>query len=356
MSDGRAEAALRRPGLGRALRHPWVAEFVRDQAALVAGTLLFAIAVSHFQYGFVPDAERPFPIAGVAVSVTHLVVMGAATGYLMALVGQANGIASLVYCMSVLQFNGVNLSPTSLVTTLLNPFGAVLGFWRARQWNLDLALPLCLGAVVGAPLGPFVRVFLLADPAPFKALTGAVLLLLSLQLWWERRGPRAVPAAATGEVGIATRHRSWRAIVIAYRGGEVSLSVPALVAIGAMTGVAGAALGIGGGFLLVPILVVWYRLPLYVVVAASIPYVIVLSLMGLLGYVVTLPWLTGVSHPPDWAFGLFVASGAIVGAWLGAKTQRLIPENRLKSLLGLLTGPVGALYVINYFWPLPIPL
>lgn len=356
MSDGRGEAALRRPFFGRALTHPWVAEFLRDQAALVVGTLLLAIAVSYFQYGFVPNAARPFPIAGVAVSVAHLVAMGFGTGYLMALVGQANGIASLVYCMSVLQFNGVNLSPTSLVTTLLNPFGALLGFWRGRQWNLDLAVPLCVGAVLGAPLGPFVRVFLLHDPGPFKALTGAALLLLSLQLWWERRRRRAAPAAPNGNFGIATLHRSWRAIVIAYGGGETRLSVPALVGIGVVTGVAGAALGIGGGFLLVPILVAWYRLPLYVVVAASIPYVIVLSLMGLLGYTLTLPWLTGISHPPDWAFGLFVASGAIAGAWLGAKTQRLIPDGYLKPLLGLLTGTVGGLYTINYFWPLPIPL
>jgi uncharacterized membrane protein YfcA len=63
--------------------------------------------------------------------------------------------------------------------------------------------------------------------------------------------------------------------------------------------------------------------------------------------------LTGVSTPPEWGFGLFVASGAVFGAWLAAKTQRFIPEKYLKPMLGTITGIVGILYMVNFFYPLP---
>jgi uncharacterized membrane protein YfcA len=74
----------------------------------------------------------------------------------MGLVGEASGIFSMPYSMSILQFDSVAIIPTSLITTFLNPFGALLGYRRSKQWNLDLALWLCVGAVLGSPIGPFV--------------------------------------------------------------------------------------------------------------------------------------------------------------------------------------------------------
>lgn len=358
-------------------RYPVLRELVYEQAPLAVGVLLAAFAVGYFQYGFIPGGERAFPVAGVAVAPWHLVWMGFWTGYAMAVVGQASGTFTLAYSASVLQFTGLALSPTTLLTTFLNPFGALLGFKRGRQWNLDMAVWLCLGAILGAPLGPFLRVYGLSDPVPFKALIGLALLVTAIQLcveatpWYLRRGARrrafkqkfdaheAAARAARISTGrpqdfqIVTVARSLGQVRIAYWGAEVTLTTPAMLFIGFIVGIAGSALGIGGGFLLVPILVIAYGLPLYVVVAASIPYVVVLSFAGLFGYLVTLPLLTGVSIPPDWSFGLFVASGAIAGSWLAAKTQRFIPEIYLKPALGVVTGIVGVLYVANYFGALP---
>lgn len=308
-----------------------------------------------------------YSVSGVSVSIWHLIAMGFGTGYVMALVGQASGLFSLAYSMSILNFNSIAVSPTSLVTTFINPFGALLGFWRSHQWNLDLALWLCVGAVLGSSLGPFLRVYVFYDPIPFKALVGIVMFVMSIDLWleispWYRRrvarrianentrnSTKHLAAHAPEGYQIITVERSFRKVVIAYKNRVTTLGVPAMVLIGSLVGIVGATLGIGGGFLLVPILVVVYRLPMYVVVAASIPYVIVLSLTGLLAYLVTLPTITGITTPIDWAFGLFVASGAIVGAWLASKTQRYIPDIVLKPMLGAITGIVGLLYILNYY-------
>jgi uncharacterized membrane protein YfcA len=298
-----------------------------------------------------PDGARPFPVAGVAIPVWRLFWLGLWTGYTMAIVGQASGTFVVAYAASVLNFTAVSLSPTSLLIAFLNPFGALLGFRRNRQWNFDMARWLCVGGLIGAPLGPFVRVYFLSDPVPFKAVIGVALLVTAGQLlvdgwrWFRSHARRPAPR----DLRVVTLAHTSREVRFRYDGGEVRLRHATMLFAGFAIGVAGATIGIGGGFLLVPLLAIVYRLPLHVIVAASIPYVIVLSAAGLLSYVFVLPALTGIATPPDWSFGLLVAAGAILGAWLAAKTQRFIPEGLLKWTLGAATALIGALYVGNYF-------
>lgn len=362
-------------------QHPLLKEFLREQVPMIIGVFVLGVAISYVQYGYIPGGDQPFPVAGVKVPIWHLLWMGFWTGYTMAIVGEASGIFSLPYTMSILQFASVNVSPTSLVTTFLNPFGALLGYWRERQWNLDLALWLCIGALLGSPIGPFIRVYVLDDPIPFKAIVGLVLFLMSAHLfiqitpWYIGRTVRQrnfkenfdrmmeqrlrdgkAPSGLPSDFKITTTARSWRQINISYLGEEQSFNVPMMVCIGFFVGVIASALGVGGGFMLVPILVTLFGLPMYVLVAATIPFVIVLSVAGLLSYAVTMPLLTGVSTQPDWGFGLFVASGAIFGAWLASKTQKYVPERYLKIMLGGITGIVGGVYMANYFWELPFPV
>ena len=92
---------------------------------------------------------------------------------------------------------------------------------------------------------------------------------------------------------------------------------------------------------------------MHVVPAATLPYAIALSAAGLFSYCVLLPLAGGAPIQPEWAWGFFAAAGGIFGAWLASKTQLYFPEPLLNAALGAVTGTVGALYAINFFFPLP---
>src|SRR5579862_7043310 len=160
-------------------------ELVREQLPICTLFLLCGFAAAYLQFGYVPGAERPFPIAGVRVPIWHLVWMGVWTGYTMALVGQAAGIFALPYSTSVLQFDNPHVSPTMLVLTFLNPIGAQLGFRRTGQWNLDFALAVCAGGAAGGLIGPFLRAGVLANENAFKMTLGIALALFGLQLCYK---------------------------------------------------------------------------------------------------------------------------------------------------------------------------
>ena len=353
-------------------------ELLREQAPIITAVLIMGVAASYLQHGFLVGGERPFPLAGVAVPLWHLLWLGFWTGYTMALVGEATGIFSLPYAMSILRFDNVHVSPTNLVITVINPLGALLGFRRAGQWNLDFALWPCLGALIGSQAGPFIRVKYLSDPVPFKALVGLALFWLGTHLVWEitpwylkkrdaqrlfleRFRTRAREAALAGRLPsgipegarIETLERSWRRLRIGFLDQQWTLSVPVLFVLGLGVGVVASTFGVGGGFLMTPLLVTLFKLPMYVIVAATIPFVMLQSIVGLFSYMVVVPALTGHYEPPEWAFGLLAAAPAVFGAWLAAKTQRFVPEAYLKLVAGMITGLGGLLYLINYFVPLP---
>ena len=337
-------------------------EFLFQQAPFIAGALLLGYIAAHLQHGFVPNGDVAYPLGQVRVPVWHVIWMGVWTGYTMALVGQAGGIFALPYTTSVLQFSNAHVSPSTLLLTCLNPIGALLGFRRTGQWNLEFAGWLCAGGVLGGLIGPFFRASLLADAGTFRFALGLALAFVGAQLCHKALGGFAAGGKAPGAGGsgpqarIETLSAAAGRLTLGYRGRQWTLDQRVLFAVGTAVGVVSSALGLGGAFLIVPFLVVFYKLPMYVVPAATLPYAVVLSAAGLFTYCVVLPLAGKAPIQPEWAWGFFAAAGGIFGAWGAAKTQLYVPEHFLNAMLGAVTGAVGALYVLGFFFELPFKI
>lgn len=352
-------------------------ELLFEQMPIIAVVLGLGFASAYIQHGFLPGDDIAFPLAGVRVPIWHLVWMGFWTGYTMAVVGEAAGIFALPYQMSVLQFANAHVTPTTQLITFLNPFGALFGFRRSKQWNTDLALWVCLGGVFGGLIGPFIRITLLSDVKPFTLTVGLALAFAGVHLTraaykgfrsrlsgtgldakfhqeaLKSKSSGRSPSGLPSDISIRTTHRRGLSLTIEYWDESWTVNQAFLFITGAAVGTISAALGVGGGFLLVPIFAAVYGLPIYVLVAATIPYVIVLSAVGLFTYGVILPAAGQTAIQPEWSWGLFAAAGGIAGSWFAAKTQRYVPQHALKFMLGGITTIVGTLYVLGYFIELP---
>jgi uncharacterized protein len=352
-----------RPSKASVLQEVW-----RQQLPIIAALLAAGFAAAYLQHGYLPGGDRPFPLAGVRVPIWHLIWMGVWTGYVMALVGQAAGILALPYSTSVLQFDNPHVTPTMLVLTLFNPVGALLGFRRGGQWNLDFAAAVCGGGLVGGLIGPFLRATVLADADAFRTTLGAALVLFGLQLCYgairdyhrfgRRSGWHFLASSQGGEqantynkITIETTLRSFSRIRIRFGSEERQLSNIHLFIAGLGVGIFSSALGVGGGFLLVPIFAIAWRLPIYIMVAATIPYTLVLSLAGILTFIFVLPLMGTPAIAPEWSWGFFTAAGGVFGSWCASKNQIYVPEHFLALFLGGMTGLAGLLYVLNSVGP-----
>lgn len=103
------------------------------------------------------------------------------------------------------------------------------------------------------------------------------------------------------------------------------------LAVGLLTGFVGA----GGGFLIIPVLVVMAGLSMKVAVGTSLVIIGLKSLLGFIGDVMVNPEI-------DWGFLLVLSLISVVGIFLGSFLSRFIAEKKLKVSFGYFVLAMGA--------------
>lgn len=214
------------------------------------------------------SVEIPFALAIIAL--------------LYAMVGHG-GASGYIALLAILGFGLGEVRTTALV---LNLFVSVIGTWqfaRAGHFRWRLFLPFAITSVPMAWLGAQLEL----DAVLYKRLLALCLLLAAARL--------------LGLFGSGSSARP--------------LSIPVALLIGAALGLLAGAIGIGGGVLLSPLLLLMGWANAHETAAVSAPFILVNSAAGLLGVAMgdaapmTIPW--------TWV-GAALAGGA-AGAWIGAR-------------------------------------
>lgn len=106
---------------------------------------------------------------------------------------------------------------------------------------------------------------------------------------------------------------------------------PVFGAIGVCAGALGGLLGVGGGFVLVPLQVVFGRMPQHRATATSLAAILPGSVVGVLVYA-----FAARRPEVDLRFAALLVVGSTIGAYLGARVVARIPERRLKAAFSIL--------------------
>jgi uncharacterized membrane protein YfcA len=110
---------------------------------------------------------------------------------------------------------------------------------------------------------------------------------------------------------------------------NVRLSALMPLVLGVFVGVLAAIMGVGGGFIMVPVMVYLLRMPMHVVVGTSL-FQILFTCIN-----VTVLQAT-VNHTVDVVLALLLLVGSVIGAQLGAEVSRRLRAEQLKILLAII--------------------
>jgi len=126
--------------------------------------------------------------------------------------------------------------------------------------------------------------------------------------------------------------------------GEQKFNYPLILLEGALVGILTGLVGAGGGFLIIPALVMLSKLPMKQAVGTSLLIIAAKSLIGFTGDL--------GNRTMDWTLLLTVTALAIAGIFIGDKLSKRIDGNKLKTGFGWFVLVMG-LYIIaqQLFFP-----
>ncbi|ABD86312.1 sulfite exporter TauE/SafE family protein [Rhodopseudomonas palustris] len=285
------------------------------------------------------------PIADIPVNVLLILAMGAAVGFVSGMFGIGGGFLMT----PLLIFIGI--APAVAVASVTSHMAAsslsgALSYWRRRAIDPALALVLLCGGLIGTALGVwfFTLMRSLGQLDLVIALSYVVLLTAvgGLMVW---EGLRAILRTRRGDIVQPKRsgNRNWihaLPLKMRFKRSKMYLSVIPVVVIGLVIGFIGAVMGVGGGFILVPILIYLLRVPTSTVIGTSMVLTLFTMLIATVLHAVT-------NHLVDAVLALILMIGGVTGAQFGARAGQRIRGEQLRLLLGLLILAVGVRFAIE---------
>jgi hypothetical protein len=234
--------------------------------------------------------------------------------------GSILAVPTLVYVVEVPPKEAIAMS--LFIVGAVSVLGA-LTHWKAGNVNLRTAALFAPVAMVGSYLGarlaglPFVT-----DDFQLVAF-GAVMVIASALMIFKKNGSNSIPKSAEHS------HR--------HLGG-----IPAWLAIpveGLFVGVLTGFVGVGGGFLIIPALVLLGGLPMKEAVGTSLLIIAFKSATGFWGY---------LSHVTlDWSLMMGFTVASAVGTIVGVYLNRYVDGKHLQKGFGYFVLAVGVFVLVN---------
>ncbi len=270
--------------------------------------------------------------AMIALAAASLVV-GLLVGVLAGLLGVGGGMLLVPAFKLGYAMDSLMCTATSLFTIIPTSVSGAISHIRNRTCLPKLGIAAGLGGACLSPVGVW-----LAALSPDWCVMGAAALIIGYSAVTMFRkalkAPKGTTAVVAAEERVAAVQRARsEAPSIGWR--EMGIGA----AIGLFAGLASGYVGVGGGFIMVPLMMSVLHVPMKLTSGTSLIAVMILAVPG----VVTQAMLGNI----NWVAGIAVACGSIPGAALGARLIPKVPERQLRFLFAGFLVVAAVLLVVN---------
>jgi uncharacterized protein len=232
------------------------------------------------------------------------------------LLGATGGGGSLVAIPLLVYVVGLPVQMATTLSLIVVGYSALFGAWqesRHQHVHLRAAFLFSLTGVIGAWIGA--QGHKLVTESVVLFLFGNLLLIISFWTFWQK--PHTGPPHP--ETGCAHQF-SW---ACAIKGLIIGWTVGLLIGF----------FGVGGGFLIVPALMLMMDFPIRLAIGTSFLTIACISLGGILGHL----------HITQLNFLLtgLLLTGSFFGLWIGSRLTRSVSTMHLRKAVAILIGLMG---------------
>ncbi|MCH6267227.1 sulfite exporter TauE/SafE family protein [Neobacillus citreus] len=262
-----------------------------------------------------------------------LLLIGILAGGYGTIVGAGGGFIFVPALLLLFKMEPAIAAGSGLIIVLINSLSGVVGYAKQEKIQYRTGLTLAIGALPGSFLG--VWLLQLYSSSYFYVIFATLLVGLGIFLFTKnlpnklkRRQPSEgyayIAAGASGESEVSVVRRGKQ---------DGHLLNKWLIPLGLVIGILSSYLGIGGGWLLVPILIYVFKVPTHNAAATSIFSLCLYSTIGVMAQLF-------YGHV-DWPAVIFGGIGVIVGSQIGVLLSQKIPGKVIIQMLSVLLIFIG---------------
>jgi uncharacterized protein len=277
------------------------------------------------------------PIAGNSVNCLAIFGLGGIVGLLSGIFGVGGGflMTPLLIMMGIPPTVAASSDSNQIVGASTS---GTLAHFRLGNVDIKMGFLLLIGGIAGGTVGvQIIKILRQLGNADFLisityvlmlGFVGGYMFLESLQAMRKSSQGRQTAPSSKKESVYARMVRTMPFQMDFKRSGiRISLLMP--LVLGTLVGILAAIMGVGGGFIMVPVMVYMLRMPMHVVVGTSL-FQILFTCIN-----VTIMQATE-NHTVDFVLALLLLLGSALGTQVGAKLGKKLGGEQLKILLASL--------------------
>ena len=279
------------------------------------------------------------PIAELPVNILLIIGMSMAVGFISGMFGVGGGflMTPLLIFMGIPPAIAVATQSAQITATSTT---AALFCWRRKAVDLKMGGVLLAGGLAGTVLGVLffnslrragqLETFITLSYVVLLGTTGSLMFVESVRaILSSGKGPKR-PTRRAG-------HRRWYdgfPLKMRFNRSGIFVSVLPLLGLSLFIGFAGAVLGIGGGFILVPALIYVFRVPTALVAGTSQFQILFSMIAATILHAMT-------NQSVDIVLAVLLVAGGVVGAQFGARAGVGLRAETFRFLLAMLVLAVA---------------
>ncbi len=268
---------------------------------------------------------------------------GVLVGVLSGLLGIGGGVVMVPLFRLVFGLDPIAATATSLFTIIPTSVSGMIKHARNKTCVIRVGVICGLAGAVLSPIG-----VLAAAASPSWMVMGAAALVIAYSAYTMFKKALAAPKAkAEGDAGVSASPKGesgGKARKADMDASDVRFALkPAFVAkvalIGILAGFLSGYVGVGGGFIMVPLFMALLGVPMRLASGTSLLAVCILAIPGAVEQ--------GILGNIDYLVGIATAAGSIPGAILGAGLVKRVPERALRFAFAAFLLVVAVVLTVN---------
>ena len=275
------------------------------------------------------------PVAGNGINILLLLGLGGAVGFLSGLFGVGGGFLMTPLLIMAGIPSTVAAASDSNQIVAASTSGSY-AHYRLGNVDLKMGIILILGGIIGGTLGVYlIKILRALGNADFVikltyvimlGVIGSYMFVESLQSLRRKPVETRRVEAEPGKVSLYNRLILALPYQMKFEKSGVILSPLLPFILGIFVGVLAAIMGVGGGFIMVPVMVYMLRMPMHVVVGTSLLQILFTCINVTIMQSIT-------NHTVDMVLAIILLLGSTVGAQFGVRLSRRLKADQLKILL-----------------------